>query len=528
MYNQNQNNYWQVPNYSYQMMPEVIPPKKKSKWWIAVIGIIMVILVVVGFLFFGKKSSKNKMEYDKLKETDSFFIENSNMRYALFHEDGTQLSDFIFKRIGTFYGGVTRVESHDGKSALIRDDGTYLIPFADDYIVDYQTLFLVKPANGGSFKIVNYKGEKIMEDSNLAIIPFEDPSLFLIAKEGSEDVTVVNYKGDTLDTLKKGNYSKSSKVSDGYVTLMDAYKTYLYNIDEGKKILELDGTYCVFKAKENTVILSSCSINDTVRDYRVIQKGKERYNVGKFVCSSLDIMEDGEVVCDSASADIYHFISNGTVHEDLVSGYHNAKTYALKKDTGLVFYIDGIERYRVDCATVDQMIRDGYLVRAYNQGNCAGTGTGYAYHSKTGEKLTDYFYKASGWDENGLAIVASDSENYYLLNDTMERVSEIYRVLYAANNLYVGMDKSGNYQLIDKKHQVLESGFRSFKNTNREGSKLNFVILFYDDKLIVYNSTDGTKVGENHFSNASLQEHYYTIGNTYYSYRTAKEFYTKQ
>ena len=87
-------------------------------------------------------------------------------------------------------------------------------------------------------------------------------------------------------------------------------------------------------------------------------------------------MEDGEVVCDSASADIYHFISNGTVHEDLVSGYHNAKTYALKKDTGLVFYIDGIERYRVDCATVDQMIRDGYLVRAYNQGNCAGTGTG--------------------------------------------------------------------------------------------------------------------------------------------------------
>ncbi len=528
MYNQNQNNYWQMPNYQYQMMSNVVPPKKKSKLWIVFVGILLLLLVVGAFFLLRKESSKNKMQFDKLKETDSFFIENSNMRYALFHEDGSQLSDFIFKRIGTFYGGVTRVESHDGQSALLKDDGSYLIPFSNDYIVDYQSLFLVKPSNGGAFKIVNYMGEKIMEENNLAIVPFDDPSLFLIVKEGKDDVTVVNYKGDTLDTLKKGNYSKSSKVESGYVTLMDAYKTYLYNVDDGKKILELDGTYCIFKAEGETVILSSCSSNDTVRDFRVIQDGKERYNVGKFVCSSLDIMEDGNVVCDSASVDIYHFITNGTVHDDLISGYHNQKTYALKKETGLIFYLDGKENYRIDCATVDQMIRDGYLVRAYNQGNCAGTGTGYAYHSKTGEKLTDYFYKASNWDDNNLAIVASDSENYYLLNDSMERVSEVYRILYAANNLYVGMEKNGNYQLIDKKHQVLESGFRGFKNTNRGKIKENFVILFYDDKIVIYNSTDGSRIGENHFSNATLQEHYYTIGNAYYSYKTAKEFYTKQ
>lgn len=508
------------------MNNQFIKPKKRKIWLI--VFVILVVLFLIGFFFWKTLSPKNrKYTFELLQDTNAFFLSNGEGDFALFNEGGKRLTDFQFDKVGEFYGGVAKVDGVDGKSALIRENGSYLLNFTEDTIIAYQTLFLIKSSDNSKMKLINYEGKKLLEADSIKVSSFDDSSLFLVTVENNKTSKIMNYKGDILEELPSGNYSKSPNVIHGLVTLIGNKKTYLYNIDSGKKLYETEGSYCITENEGSSTVLSNCS-SDT-RTIKALKDSQEVYSVNKSLCSTLEIMEDGNFICKNANNNVYHFFNaDGSLKEELVVSYHNQKDYVAKNGTGLIFYVDNQERYRSSCVNADKSIKNGYIIKNYTYGECTGTDSGIFFYSKTGEKTSTSFYQVSDWDNNGRAIVANKASNYYLVNDKLEKVSRDYRSITFVNSFYIGMDESRNNILFTVDQQEIEKGFKSYKEIDRLETKGSILALIYDNKIVLYNSTNGNKIGENNGNSVSLFDHYYVINGAYYSYQTGEQFYAKE
>lgn len=519
-------NYYPQQNMMMNPNQPVKPPKKKKIWLFFLI--IAIVVMIGGFLIWKLLSPKReKYTYETLTETTSFFLPNEEEYYALFNEEGEKLTDFEFESVGEFYGGVAKVKREDGKSAIIRENGSYLMDFTEDTIEDYQSLFLISPKEGTP-RLINYAGKKILESETLKVSTFYDSSLFIVST-GEDTVKIMNYKGDVLDELKNMNFSKSPNVIHGIVSLIGNKKSYLYNLDTGKKMYEIDGNYCVTRQENNSMVLSSCSTSDSLKNHKLFQNGKELYSVGKYLCSTVEIAEDGSFICKSANSNIYHLMdADGSLREEIVAAYHNGKDYVVKNGINAIFYVDGQERYRTSCVNVEGTTKGGYIIKNYTYGECTEKEPGTFYYNKAGEKISSSFYQVSDWDENGRAIVASKANNVYLVNDKLQKVSGEYRAIFPIQKLYIGMDEKKNYKLFTLDQKEIEQGFKSYKSTDNEPYKMNFLALLYDDSIVLYNSTTGEKISSNPGNNVLLSKHYYQIDGNYYSYRTGKQFYGKE
>lgn len=511
-------------NMVYNPVPPVAPKKRKL---LPILLISVVVLLVVGFVIWKLFVPKNKKyTYATLKDTNAFFLPNDENYYALFNEDGKQLTEFQFDKVGEFYGGVTKVTNEEGKFAIIKENGSYLVKFTDDEILSYQSLFLIKPKEGKS-RLINYEGKKLLEEESIAVSSFDDASLFLVSTD-KEKVTVMNYNGTKIEDLKKKKYSKSIATVDGLVTLIGNQKTYLYKLDTGTKIYETDGSYCITKADGSAIVLSSCANPDNVKNYKLIKDGKELYTMGKNLCDSIEIMEDGNFACKSAGSSVYRFINpDGTTRDAIIASYHTQNDYVEKNGINLVFYVDNKERYRVSCANLEKSVKSGYLIKYYAYGECLGKEEGLAYYNVSGEKVSPTYHQTSEWDDLGRAIVSSKMGSVYLVNQKFEQVSSEYRMIQPVNHLYIAMNANGNYTLLNEDLKEIENGFKSYKMTTRE-DKPNYLALVYPNKIVLYDSMIGEKIGENNGTKVTLTDHYYKIDAGYYSYRTGKHFYTKE
>lgn len=517
-----QNGYY--PQSNVVMNNQVEKPKKKKIW--IIILIIIIVLVVATFLVWKLSSSKGKdYTFEMLQDTTAFFLPNDDDYYALFNEQGKRLTEFTFDRVGDFYGGVALVKKEDGTSAIIKEDGSYLLDFTEDTITDYHTLFLIKEKDG-NMKLMNYKGKKLLEGNGISVSDFNDASLFLVSMKDEKTVKVMNYKGDILEEVEVGTYSKSPNVVNGFVSLIGGKKTSLYDLDSGKKVYETKGSYCVTKSDSNITILSSCASPDNIKKHLVLKDNQEIYSVSKSACSTLNIMKDGNVICKTSNSNIYRFLNdNGSLKDEIVASYHNRNDYVVKNGSGLIFYVDGNERYRISCVNVENNTENGYIIKNYTYGECTDNEVGIYYYNKIGEKISNSLYDATDWDSNGLAIAANKANSYYFMNDKLEKLSKDYYSITGVDSLYVVMEENGNYILLDAKQNGIEQGFSKYKTLERSTSKGNILALIYDSKISLYNSSSGNKIGEGNGTNVILYEHYYRIDDAYYSYLTGQQFY---
>ncbi len=502
-------------------------PKKKVGIILGIV-IVLIILLLVGIKLFTKKE---KLKYENFRLTDAFFIENENGEYALFNESGKQLTEFTFSSVDSFYGGVTKVSNKNGEDALINEKGKYVIPFTKDYIHHNYSLYKISNDETQKDTLLNFQGKKIMEDTYLTIETFSDYALYLVqtVKDVEEKKErVFNYQGKQIDTVPAGTYSISSEIYDGYITLMNEDTTYVYQLDMGKKILTTDGKYCMAGAQEGTILLSSCSSwyeSDEVKKYKVIQKGKEKYSLSKEECNA-SLTEKGEVICRNSDG-TYDFVDGkGTIQENHIAGYLSSKDYVVEdKDTHEIhFYQNGKEVSSVSCATYEASLEDGYILRNYTYGDC-DVESGYIYYSKKGEKLSDRYYAASPWDENGYAIVASEYQDYYLIDKDFKKVSDSYQRIRNYGKLYLA-SKEKDYELLDNHQKILETGIEEYDTATATKKKEIFIGVEKDGKVTVYNATTQKKVGEVEGKDIRFTDHYYLLGNVYYSYQTGKSFYT--
>ena len=132
-----------VDNHLLETQTEIDSKLKKKKFK-KIFGIVLIglVLIVVANFVFKLIFKKEPMTFEKLGQTEAFFLMNDAGYYALFNEDGKQLTEFEFETTGDFYGGVARVRSKDGKTGRVVEINilkkTYKIKTEEDEIIEME------------------------------------------------------------------------------------------------------------------------------------------------------------------------------------------------------------------------------------------------------------------------------------------------------------------------------------------------------------------------------------------------------
>ena len=502
--------------------------KKKVKKFLIILSCLLsaIVLIAVFTLILKKLDKKQTLTFENLNDTDSFFLRNEIGYYAMFNEDGKQLTNFDFKTVGSFFGGVAKVTTIDGKSALIKDDGRYLIEPNENNIYGSYSLFQVN--DNGNYEVYSFNGKVIASGPNLDIDNYAYGSLFTIKKDNN--IEVFNYAGYSLGFLPSDDYYSYYSYDGSYVTLINDKKTILYNIDKPEKVLELDGQYCLFDTSDTTVILSSCGTNQE-KLYKVIQNGKEVYTINSSE-QFLSLTDDGAVFMRERQSEYYKLLDEkGNVYIDDIIGYQSGKDYIVEFDNRLMFYHNGQRKNIVDCASYYQVAKDGlYIIKVdrYADGCRSDVNNRYTYYDLDGNPKSDSFYAAGRFNEGNRAIVSTDELENYVINDSFEVLGEAHYSMRAVGNLYIVWDEKHNQALIDMNAKVLEATVLSYKSYGSSSDDESYIIVeVKKGEHILYNSKSGEKIKTIKGNEIETYMHYFMVDGKYFSYRTGNQFYPK-
>lgn len=517
--------------------PSVKPKKDYKK--IILIAASIVVLAVVAFLVYKLLFNKEKLTYENFTETESFFITDSDGNYALFNEDGKQLTDFEYEYAGSFYGGAARVYDKEGRYGVIKENGEYLIPLSEDFIYGNYGLYEVVNSKLDKTQIQNFNGSVIAEANYLDVDSYAYGALFTIVEYDDsyrklDTVKVVNYAGNSMGTLTDADSYTYYSYDGGYVTLISDTKTVLYNIDEAKKVIELDGKYCISDSTDKTVILNSCTTWSSTTDdnlYKVIIDGKIAYTVSK-EDKTLNLATDGSVLSWDKNSKYYELLDKkGNVVQSSIIGYQDGKNYIVEQDDRLMFYKNNERKNILDCATYYQNASDKlYIIKVDRYADkCKGDiDNQYSYYDLAGNKKSKDFYSASKFNDAGRAIVSTDNLENYIINDKFEILGDSHYQMREVGNLYIVWDEKHNQALIDKNGKVLESVVEDYVSYgSSEDDKSYIIVETAKNTQVLYDSQTGKKISTVSGEVVYAFQHYFTVDGNYYSYKTGKLFYSK-
>lgn len=534
----------QMQNISVPEMPK--QPKDKKKIFKAIGFLALVAIVVVG-IFFAIKFLTNKKGYtfETLSKTDSFFLTNEDGDYALFNEDGEQLSEFIFDDVGNFYGGVAAVSHKDGRDGAIKENGKYLVELGEPSVYGNYGLFNVVDYSSENFgeKLLSYNGKNVAEGYTLDVDSYAYGALFIITKydlNGTETFSVVNYAGKDMGTLANPEEYTHYSYDGEYVTLISEDKTILYNIEKAEKVLETDGNYCVTDGANKAVLLNSCSIDwwaeDEENTYKVVLNKKVAYTIDSDKYNVV-LTEDGKILRRAYDEDYYTLLDDkGNVKQEDIIGYQNGKNYIVEEKDRLMFYKNGERQNIVDCASYYQNADEKtYIIKVdrYADGCKDDINNQYTYYDLSGKALSESYYSAAAFNGAGRAIVGTENLEKYLINDKYEVVSGKHYSIQAAGHLYIVWDEDYNQALMDKDGNLLEDVVVKYTTIGNPEVEDSFVaVVVKDNTFVVYNSKTGKKVATVEGEYLDLYEHYFIVDRDgkdhYYSYYTGKEFYSEE
>lgn len=506
-----------------------------------IIGIIILLILIISISKnFGGKKVKN---INDIKDSSSFFIRSDDGKYALFNEDGKQLTGFDFtKANNTFVNKTTVVENEKNEKGIINDNGKMVVPFGKyESIYTQNGMYKVTDKEYNSY-LLDSKGKELDKLNDKDLMSYMGESGYSILQT-KEEYKVFNYQGKVLVKFKRlENEDDKPKVNseDQYVSVFYNNKNYILDIINEKKVMEFDSDkhFCIKTVNENNdsqLILNSCvgwAESQESVDYRFVNNGKLLYEKSKVECNNL-YFEDDLVICN-ASDGKYILDNKGDKSENLSDhSYIDGKTYSKQTDgafNGVDFYVEGQLKKHIDCLKLSDTkhSKNGiYILGTYYSTSCNTTSGTYQLFTKDGSLLTDKKYRSiTNFDTNGIAIVTEDKENYYLINSKGEQVGNTYsRIRTATKEYYIATISNDEVVLLDVKGKELIKG-EDIK-VNKMDDK-SYAIVENGNEYIVYDVSNN-KIITSLTSKPVLSDKYFTTisdgKKQYYSYTTGKMFY---
>ena len=441
----------------------IIPENQGNKNIKKIIIIIIILLAVAGCAFVGYKifsKDKTKKENFDIKETTSFFLQNSVSKYALFNENGKQLTEFLYTRVEDFVNGYAVVEIDD-QEGIINENGKMTVPLNKyKYITLKGGLYSVSEITEKSYNkyLIDGNGKILYDLDKVDVNSFTDVDTYLIIELKEENkYKVINYGGKELVSFSKVDDDEvkdpSTNEEDEYISIFYNNKNWIFNVNTGKQIAAFDSElhYCVNRVSDdkNIITLNSCGSWYESQDktyYKFIKDGKLYDKTNE--CDSIK-QSSGILFCNKDDKQ-YMLDSNLNISIETTpkaynnKAYNNSNGYVMNNPTtfnGVDFYKNGKLVKNVSCRSLKETgytATDVYILGTYYSRDCGTQQGEYEYYKANGEKLNDKSYKrAEKFDSNGLAKVSEDKTNYYMIDKNGKQVGNVYTNISLDRGFYI-------------------------------------------------------------------------------------------
>lgn len=522
-----------------------------------IIGVVAVVVVILGFFAIKNVIEGSKvLDADSLTSSSAFAIKDKNDKYAIFNNDGKNLTGFIYKDVSEFFNGNAIVTNKNGDNGIISQSGKMIIPFGKySNIKRTGALYELRDKNydyvlaTSTGKIVNnLKNEKV-------IMKFTNVDSFYTILEGDNNYTFLNFNGTKFLTIGK-NKSISSEPfiydKDELISISYNGKNYMYNAATGKKIVEFDSDdkYCIYdRNDENSkeIILRNCTdhvYNSVSKDFKFIQNNSIKFET-KNECDSLSFAYNS-IICSYTGIYpmAYIFDRDGTKTKGMEwhdLSYSNINEYVnyIPNTNSVGFYKNGKLIKTVDCFEVGQNSYSSQgIYTLLSSSSCKNsTGKYYQYFKSNGELLIDTKYQfAKTFDVNGLAIVYKIENRKYvytLIDKSGKAIADGYDDITnvsfpKVDSEYYKVQKGDVETLIDSKGKSIVSA-KKIPNAKMLNNTIYFILNKNDTQSTIYDVKTRKEIITVN-KGFMWNEHYIQAKNgtklEYYTY-SGKLFYTK-
>ncbi len=481
-----------------------------------IVILIIVIIVILGLLFLGYKllsKGSSTSESDNSGST-SFFIKNNTGKYALFNEDGKKLSDFIYDDYENFYNGTTVVEK-DNNYAIINEKGKIVLDYGKYATIKRVSGIYRAETKDYKYHVLDSNGKLLYENVKYNIDSYGDKYTFSVINTNDKYIVLNSVGKEIISIPVSGSESMEGEDNnDRYFTLFYNNKNYVIDAKEGKMLVSFDEKkhYCV-----NTddidgkyITMNSCVSWYEKSDnpsWKVIKDGKVYDLTDK--CESVTSI-DGIMYCYTDDKS-YVLNSDLNLGIEVDNNYKNTtiidEENYIEEDYNsnprkVLFYNKGKKVNEVSCVKIekDSFITDSiYTLRTITGTNCEKESGLYEFYDKKGNKLGKSYkeipYDYNSFDDNKLSIVSEDGNNYYLINEKVEKVSEDFDKIY--------QDSDTKYYNARKNNQegILDRTGKKVIDTIYKDAVLYEVINYYvavlctkDNSYIVYNLNSNKEI----------------------------------
>lgn len=446
----------------------------------AAIALVVIIAVILFFVLRKDNDEDNYKSYATY--TESFFIKNNKGKYALFNDKGKQKTKFIFTDASKIVNKTAKVSAENKGYAILDEDGEYVIPFGKyNYISSYDGLYKVRSEKG--YELIDSDGKTIIASDSIDVSSYGEEYPFIIAK-ANKYYTVLSYDGEIITKFKIVKDKKEPSVNH-YVDIATVFyngKNVVFNAKDKKIITEFKNKqhYCINgKTKDGKKLtFNACaSWFETVEKegYLVVSNKKVIDLDGK--CKSLKAY-DNALICEKDNDKYFLKIDGKKAKLGNKLAYQYAfideDNYVIKNsETNKVeFYKNGKKVNSIE-GTLNsngKLEEELYIVN---------TKEGNAFYNQKGEiEINKTFKYAYDFDKNGLAKVADEYNEYYLINKKGEAISKKYYQIYSADEYYEVSNKDYKKGLLNKKgEEILKT---EYSNISVRKIRDNFYVLAQD------------------------------------------------
>lgn len=388
---------------------------------------------------------------------NTFFLKNNDNKYGLFDREGNNITGFKFTYAKEMRKAAVVTNEND-EDGIIQSNGKMLIDFGKyKSIKQYGSLFVVKDKNSNE-TLIDSSGKTIKKLGPDTRIHTYNEEVFLSLKTEKEYI-YYNQTGKEFFRIKNIDnieVPRATTTVEGYMLIFYNNKNYIIDIESGKieYSFENSKSFLIYDVNENNKneLLLGTNKNNGKEEIKLIKNGKEIYSKETEKLTTL-YFEDDIVILDDG---IGHVLDEtGNIAFNSTKPYKDTKNYLklLGDFKGVEVYVDNQLKTTLDCNYVEAgYAKYGiYLLKA-----CQGYGEGnrQVYFKYDGTRLNNEAYKyANSFLKNGTAIVTQDGSNYYLINTKGEKISNMYKRIYAyiynGFELYIGTNSDNTKTLFD-------------------------------------------------------------------------------
>ena len=514
-----------VERYEETEKPVRVKKRMKKGPKLVLCGLVLIALIAACVICIMKFVLHSDSYKDKATYAESFFIRNKKGKYALFSDKGKQLTDFIYDNAGKFINKTTVVYKENDGYAIIDTEGKEIVKYGKyGYISNYEGIYKVRSDKG--YALLDSNGKVILDEENISVSSYGDDYPFIVVQT-DKNYIVYMYDGTKIYTFDKQDGAKEPTTNH-----LDEYGTVFYNgeniiIDlKEKKLLKSfknDQHFCAGYVTEDKDILS---LNACTSWYESLETNGHMLLVNKK--NLIDITKEcnntiiykNTIVCSKENGQYFLEVSKkeAKAGAKLSSRYAfvDESNYILRddQDYNVVFYKKGKKIKSIDASiAATGLMEEKYYVLYVDNA--------YEYYNVDGKRVFDKSFKnASAFDENGLARVTEDGNNYYLMNKKGKAVSDKYENITIDGKYYRVKNKNGKYGILDEDGEEIIKP--SYENVSiKEIREKYYAVAQKGEKYEVYDlnkkksiitSKDPITLTDHYIKTQGTKSSYYTYG----------------